>query len=276
MDIKLVALDLDGTTLRKGAVLSERTRETLEKAIKQGVHVVIATGRVFSALPEAVFDICGLEYVITSNGAHITRLEDMKRIYSDYPSGDAIRKVKEILSSRREFPIEVFTDGKAYIDEKVYEDVRKNGSDFMDADYIVKTRTPVPGIYEFLEGNEDKIENINIHFRTFEEKAEMKKLLGQNELITVTSSMPHNLEIGGKNTSKAAAIKKLCVHLNIGEENVMAVGDSPNDEAMIKAAAIGVAMGNAEDEVKKCADFVTLSNMDDGVTYAVEKFILNK
>ncbi len=276
MNIKLVALDLDGTTLQKGSVLSERTRFTLEKAIKKGVHVVIATGRVFSALPEAVFDIHGLEYIITSNGAHITRLKDMVNIYDDYPEPSAISKVRKILSERTEFPIEVFTEGKAYIDEEVYNDVKINGSDFMDAGYIIRTRTPVQGIYEFLTKHEDKIENINIHFRTFEDKAEMKKILEKNEMITVTSSMPHNLEIGGKNTSKAAAIKELCTYLGIGEENVMAAGDSPNDEAMIKAAAIGVAMGNAEEEVKKCADFVTLSNMEDGVAYAIEKFILNK
>lgn len=102
--------------MKKGAVLSETTRDTLERAIKRGVHVVIATGRVFSALPESIFDIEGLEYVITSNGAHITRLKDMKRIYSDYPSETSMEEVRDILTARREYPIEVFTDGAAYID----------------------------------------------------------------------------------------------------------------------------------------------------------------
>ena len=64
MDIKLIALDLDGTTLRSRSILSEDTREALENAIKMGVHVVVATGRVFGALPECIFDIRGLEYVI--------------------------------------------------------------------------------------------------------------------------------------------------------------------------------------------------------------------
>ena len=104
----------------------------------------------------------------------------------------------------------------------------------------------------------------------------MKKLLNQNKEITVTSSMPHNLEIGGKTTSKDKAIAALCEMLGIDEENVLAAGDSPNDEAMIKAAGIGVAMGNAEDEVKECADFVTLTNQEDGVAYAVEKFVFKK
>ena len=88
--------------------------------------------------------------------------------------------------------------------------------------------------------------------------------------------MPHNLEIGGRTTSKASAIASLCRLLNIKEKNVMAVGDSPNDEAMIKAAGVGVAMGNAEEEVKACADFITLSNGEDGVAYAVEKFVFGE
>ncbi len=276
MEIKLIALDLDGTTLRKGSVLSERTRHTLEEAIDKGVHVVVATGRVFSALPEAIFDIKGLEYIITSNGAHITRLKDMEQIYCDYPDEEAIENVAEFLAERKEFPVEVFTCGKAYIDRAVYEDVRDNGSEYMDANYIVRTRTPVNDIYGFLKEHRREIENINIHFSDFEYKAEVKKLLNQNKEITVTSSMPHNLEIGGKTTSKAKAIAALCEMLGIDEENVLAAGDSPNDEAMIKTAGIGVAMGNAEDEVKECADFVTLTNQEDGVAYAVEKFVFKK
>ncbi|MBS5334092.1 MAG: Cof-type HAD-IIB family hydrolase [Clostridiales bacterium] len=276
MKIKLIALDLDGTTLRKGSVLSERTRHTLEEAINRGVHVVVATGRVFSALPDTIFDIEGLEYIITSNGAHITRLKDMKQIYFNYPDENAIEQVGDFLAVRKEFPVEVFTCGKAYIDRTVYEDVRDNGSDYMDAKYIVKTRNPVDDIYGFLKEHRREIENINIHFRNFDDKAELKKLLALNSEITVTSSMPHNLEIGGKTTSKAKAIAALCEILGIDEKNVLAAGDSPNDEAMIKAAGIGVAMGNAEEEVKACADFVTLTNQEDGVAYAIEKFVFDR
>ena len=71
--IRLIALDLDGTTLTKRGI-TRRTRRTLEKAIAVGVPVAVATGRVFSALPPAIFRIRGLEYVVTSNGAQIRNL----------------------------------------------------------------------------------------------------------------------------------------------------------------------------------------------------------
>ena len=69
MTIKLIALDLDGTTLNKSGRLSARTKAALEEAIRGGVHVVIATGRTFSAVPEEVKAIEGIEYILSSNGA---------------------------------------------------------------------------------------------------------------------------------------------------------------------------------------------------------------
>ena len=274
MDIKLIALDLDGTTLRRGSILSDETKEALEEAIKKGVHVVIATGRTFASLPECIFEIEGLEYVITSNGAHIKDLNIDETIYSNCADGNAIEEVRDLLYNHREYPVEVFTDGHAYIDEVVYEDIKNNGSDYMDANYIIRTRNPIPCVYDFMLEHKDEVENINIHFKSLEDKAKFKVVLEELEGITVTSSMPHNIEIGGETTSKATAIFDLCQRLNIEEANVMAVGDSPNDSAMIMAAGLGVAMGNAVDEVKEIADYVTLSNAEDGVAYAVRKFVL--
>ena len=81
MAIKLIALDLDGTTLNDDRVISRANREALEAAIEKGVNVVIATGRAYSALPEDVFEIKGIQYVLTSNGAVITDLRRKEVIY---------------------------------------------------------------------------------------------------------------------------------------------------------------------------------------------------
>lgn len=272
-EVKLIALDLDGTTLGRDGI-SDYTRETLEEAIEKGIHVVIATGRTFTALPEDIYRIRGLEYVISSNGAHITYLPEEKIIYSNCISAAAAAKMRKILEAHSCHPIEVFTGGKAYIDERVYSDLMENGSDYMNADYIRRTRTPIVGIYDFLEENKANIENINIHFRLLEDKAQFWKMMKEQKDITATSSFIHNIEIGGATTSKADAIAKLCDIVGIEEKNVMACGDSPNDMAMIQAAGLGVAMGNAEEEVKAIADFVTLSNLEDGVAYAVKRFVM--
>ena len=275
MNIKMIALDLDGTTLN-GWRLTENTQKTLEEAIEKGVHVVIATGRTYSSLPEEIFKIKGLEYIITSNGAHITNLPADEIIYSNCTEGKVIEELSHLLEKSSKFPIEVFTEGRAYIDKEVFDHISVYGSTYMNVGYIQRTRKPVPEIYNFLRMHKDNIENINIHFELLEEKAEFKEILEKIEGITVTSSFPHNIEIGGPTTSKATAIEYLCRSLDIDRSEVMACGDSLNDCAMIEFAGLGVAMGNAEDEVKEIADFITLSSSEDGVAYAVKIFVLEK
>ena len=187
--IKLIALDLDGTTLTRNG-LTRRTRETLEEAIAYGIDVVIATGRPYSALPEDVKNIKGLEYIIISNGAHIVRPVTGEFLYSNYVERDAILNIRSILMER-DFPVEVFTGGRAYVDRSLYEDVKRNGSTYLAARYILRTREPVDRIYDFWYKHADSIENVNIQFEYQEDKAEMKSILEKAEGITLTSSTYH-------------------------------------------------------------------------------------
>ena len=273
-DTRLIALDLDGTTLTREG-LSRRTKDTLEEAISTGIEVVIATGRVFSALPPKVCKIKELKHIITSNGAHITDARTGEFIYSNYADEFAIMKVHEMLKKTK-YPVEVFTGGRAYIDKGVYDDLAKNGSTYMSPKYVMKTRTPVEGIYDFLEASREKIENINIHFEFFDEKDAMFRRLSAVSGITVTSSFSHNLEIGGATTSKATALKEICDRTGIEMETVMAFGDSPNDSSMISRAGVGIAMKNATEDVKEAADCITLTNDEEGVAYAIRKLVLGK
>lgn len=272
--IKLIALDLDGTTLTRDG-LTRRTRETLELAIERGIDVVIATGRVFTALPERIHDIRGLRHIISSNGAHISDAVTGEFIYSDYAEARAIEAVHGILSVSPH-PVEVFTEGRAYIDRKVYDDLAENGSTYMSPKYVLRTRTPVSGIYDFLAEHKEKIENINIHFEFSQQKSAMLEKLQAVSGITVTSSFVHNLEIGGENTSKARALEEICRLYGVAMENVMAFGDSPNDSRMLEAAGIGIAMGNATEDVKAVADLITLSCDEEGVAYAVRRLLFGE
>lgn len=270
--IKLIALDLDGTTLTRNG-LTRRTRETLEEAIAYGIDVVIATGRPYSALPEDVKNIKGLEYIIISNGAHIVRPVTGEFLYSNYVERDAILNIRSILMER-DFPVEVFTGGRAYVDRSLYEDVKRNGSTYLAARYILRTREPVDRIYDFWYKHADSIENVNIQFEYQEDKAEMKSILEKAEGITLTSSTYHNLEVGGETTSKASALWQLCRMKGLTMENIMAFGDSPNDGAMIRAAGIGVAMENATEDILEDADITAPSNDDEGVAYTLRMLLL--
>lgn len=274
MTIKLIALDLDGTTINNDRKISKRNRAALQKAAEQGVNIVIATGRPFSALPADVFEIEAIRYVLTSNGASITDLAENKTFYENCLSSLATERSVSLL---RQYPyiIECFVKGIAYIDGAYYRQVERSGKSFRDVEYILTTRNPVEDIYQFMLEHKGSIENININFEDISEKPAMREKLLTIPEATITSSFAHNLEIGGATTSKAEALRQMGKLLGIDSSEMMAAGDSPNDIAMLKACGFPVAVGNAVDEVKAVAKYIAPPNDADGVADAVEKFVLN-
>lgn len=274
MTIKLIALDLDGTTINSDKIISERNRAALQKAADMGVNVVIATGRPFCALPKDVFEMESVRYVLTSNGASITDIRENKTFYENCLSPLATEKSVELLK-KHDYIIECFVKGVAYIDGPFYRMVEETGESYRDVDYILNTRKPVDDIYQFMLDNKGHLENINVNFEDISEKPAMKEKMLQIPEATITSSFPHNLEIGGATTSKAEALTQMGKLLGIDRSEMMAVGDSPNDMAMLMACGLPVAVGNALDEVKAIAKYVAPTNDEDGVAVAVEKFVLD-
>lgn len=274
MAIKLIALDLDGTTLNNDRIISRRNREALEAAAGQGVNIVVATGRPFCALPKDVFEIKAIRYVLTSNGASITDLQEEKTFYENCLSPLAVEKAVELLQQHT-YMIEGFVHGNAYIDRSFYEEVQKTGRSFRNVEYILQTRNPVENIYQFILDHREHIENINVNFEDLNEKPIMKEKLQTLPEATITSSFKHNLEIGGATTSKAEALRQMGALLGIQQSEMMAIGDSPNDIAMLLTAGMPVAVGNAEEEVKAIAKYIAPTNHEDGVADAVERFVLS-
>lgn len=275
MTVKLIALDLDGTTLNNDGVISSGNRETLTKAAEKGVNIVVATGRPRSALPKDVFEIDAIRYVLTSNGARITDLRDDKSIYENCMSALAAESSVQLLRQHH-YVIECFIDGVAYIEKAYYDMVKESGESFRSVSYILNTRNPVEDIYGFILDNKDSIENINVNFEDISEKPAMREKLLTIPEATITSSFNHNLEIGGATTSKAEALKHMCEIMGIKPAEMMAVGDSPNDIAMLKASGTPVAVGNAKEEVKAVAKYIAPTNHMDGVADAVKKFVLSE
>ena len=96
------------------------------------------------------------------------------------------------------------------------------------------------------------------------------------EEYTVIRSLDFMVEFMNKDCNKAIGLEKLAQYLKISKEEIIAIGDADNDKEMIEYAGLGVAMGNAKDEIKQLADFVTKSNEEDGVAYVIDKFIIKK
>lgn len=274
-EIKMVGLDLDGTTLKYGDVLSERTLDTFRRAKEKGVHIVIATGRTGRSLPPFLFEVPEIEYVITSNGAHIIRLEDMSAIYEDSIKPENVSIVVERARAMG-YVFEAFVDGTAYIDRVVYEGMQREPEKYKyrDIEYVLRTRTPIEDIYSFTESHGNRIENISITFEGEDDRRRIFNELGDVDGLTLTSSFTNNVEIGGSTTSKAQALMHLLDMLHLTPENLMTCGDSPNDGKMIELAEVGVAMADSHPYILGIADYVTDTCFEDGVAKAIERFVL--
>ena len=273
-EISLVATDLDGTLLLQNKHISKRTYDVLKKANENGVHVVIATGRSFSALPESIFKIDGMRYVVTSNGANIIDLKDNEVIYKNCIDAAQIPEIINFLKERP-YILEVFTGGKAYMSKSDYDKFRSRTIDFRPIEYVLQTRIPIADIFEFTSKNASAIENININFDSLSDKPKAYEELLKFDNITVTTSFDFNLEIGGNTTSKGDALNFLTQMLGLTSKNVLSIGDNPNDSSMLGFSEIAVAVENAHEDIIKLADHITSSNDEDGVAKAVEKFVLS-
>ena len=272
-NIKIVALDLDGTTFNSAGDLSERNAAVLEAAADAGVHIVVSTGRSYASLPDHIKNVKGIEYAITSNGAHVNIMESGKAIYSDFLDPGAVSEIA-VLKVKTGADIEVFIEGRAYVDQSYYDDVKENGCVYRNADYVIWSRRPVPDVSTLMMEHKEEIENVNFIYHTLEMLEEARPLVEEIKNATVTSSFPNNLEVGGPNTSKKTALIWLLDRLGIEKDELMCCGDAPNDAAMLELAGIGVAVANAWGGLKEHADYITGSNDDDGVAMAIEKFVL--
>ncbi|MDD4199813.1 MAG: HAD family hydrolase [Eubacteriales bacterium] len=269
--IKLIALDLDGTTLNKKGKLSQGNRRALQEAADKGVAIVIATGRPFVALPQDIIDFELVRYVLTSNGARIFDLQEGKSVYENCLQPHSVEAAVKLLENTKHV-LETFVDGVAYIEGWYYRQVQQTRVSFKNVDYILNTRCPQDDFYQFMLDNSSRIENINVNFEDTSEKPEMKLKLEALPDVTITSSFDHNLEIGGKTTSKAEALRQMCKLLDVKLSEVMAVGDSPNDISMLEEAGIAVAVANAKPEIKAMADYIAPDHDQDGVADAIYRY----
>jgi hydroxymethylpyrimidine pyrophosphatase-like HAD family hydrolase len=180
------------------------------------------------------------------------------------------REIREELDAE----IEVFFDGRAFIAEDYYNQIKEHGLEYRSAEYVLWSRKPVRDILDLLLSNSDRIENVNFCFRTPEKLERNRAAVMAIPESTVTSSFINNLEVGGPDTSKKKALAKLLEMFGLSCEQLMCCGDAPNDIEMIEYAGLGVAVGNAWGGTKEHADYITGTNDEDGVAQAIEKFVL--
>ncbi len=271
-NIRLLALDLDGTTLRSSAVLSSAVKKAIQYAVQRQVLVVPCTGRALGSLPEEIAKLPGIIYAVTSNGASVTHLPSGERIYSNLLRRETALAVLD-MAAPCDVMIEVFIDGQAYTEPRFLEHPARYGTSEQYIPYVLRTRKPVDSVRDLLARSPRSVENINLKTADSQLRQTLWHMLDAMGTVAVTASSSANIEVSAPHTGKAQAVAWLCKRLGFAMDHVMAAGDSLNDVLLLEQAGVAVAMANGEEAVRQAADFIALSNDEDGLAYAIAHFL---
>jgi Cof subfamily protein (haloacid dehalogenase superfamily) len=267
-DIKLIALDLDDTLLRSDLTISLRTRKTLKKAAAKGAAIAIATGRVLSGT-EKYLRFLGLNkskgYAVCGNGTIIYESDTGKAVWESKLDPHTALTAFNLLDAEG-FPVLIFEHNVTYVsfhnefadvDEKLTGAKQIIPADFRELLHKGTYKLVIPAEPAFI---------IDLEII-------LNQLLGDS--VTLFTSKPYYLEILPPNTNKGTALARVSEMLGVKREQVMAFGDSMNDEAMLRWAGWSVAMLNGDDRVKPVARMVSeRTNDDDGVADMIERYVL--
>ena len=262
-------LDVDGTLVNSSKEITEATRNAIINAQKRGKTVAIATGRPIAGIRHTVSEIALEEhggYVIANNGTTVVNCKTGECIYNRMIDQDLHLPIYQ--AAREEnVGIFVFHDQKKEmiagngVNSYVEVDARACDVTLRESDRFLQELT-FPVNKFLLSGEPERMEEV---VKLMQDKFGSR--------LNVFRSDPYYVEILPKFVDKGVAVEKLIKRLDVKKDRTICVGDSYNDLSMLRLAGLGVAMGNAQGEVKEAADYVTGSNDEDGVVKVIEKFM---
>lgn len=268
MNYKMIVLDLDGTLTNRDKVVTDHTKEVLFEAQKRGKIVVLASGRpTYGVVPLA--EELELEkyggYILSFNGGIIMDCRTKEVVFQKKLPVEVNAKIVELAHKER-VTLMAYQDEYIITNDKDFEYVQlESRISHMKIkqvdDMAAYLNFVVPKMIMTDDGD---------YLATVEGR--VKAALGKN--LSVYRSEEFFLEILPKGIDKAQSLEHLLSSIGVTREEIIACGDGYNDLTMIQYAGLGVAMGNGVLPVRKAADYITLSNNEDGVAHVVEKFML--
>lgn len=268
MAYEILVLDIDGTLTNTEKNITPQTLDAIHKVQKRGHKVVLASGRPTAGIRKVAEQIKLSEYdgyILSFNGAKIIRCKTNEVIYQKVLPRDiipnlytaALKNSVGIISYENDSVI-AGTD----IDEYMEKEARING-------IPIKKVEDFPNYINF-DVNKCLMTGSGSHMEKVEQI--LKKQFGHQ--LNIYRSEPYFLELMPKNIDKAYSLGKLLQHLGLSKDQMISCGDGFNDVSMIQYAGMGVAMANAQVEVKNAADYITLSNDEDGIAHVINEFML--
>lgn len=271
---KLILTDLDGTLLTHEKTLSPGNRAALERAARAGAEIVIATGRIYRAVPPQVRELPFLRYFILINGAKVyDRVEDKVLYRAEIPLSTAQRIFDDLEGV--DATVDCYQNDVGLMDRRFLDNLEHYIRDPESARLVRMTRRPCSDFRAEARAGGDSVQKVQCYFHDLEERARVMQALEKKYPEVVLSiSMPENLELNDRRATKGHGLLALCEVLGLDPAQTAAFGDGTNDISMLKTAGVGVAMANADPATKAAADLVTGDNQQDGVAQVLNQWFL--
>ena len=265
---KLIAIDLDDTLLNDEGYISEENKAAIRRAENAGVKIVIVSGRSYASTKQYIRELALPDLTVSLNGAYIQDPAD-DRLVAGFPVDIGI--AGEILKDIEPFQVHV----NFYNGEKVFCQLSQGSPSEQGIAYGRMNRIEIDYV-DSLADLSKTVQAGKLLMNADREKLEpIKELLDKKygDRLNIVFSKPYFLEVTDKEASKGAALLKVAEMYAIAPEEVIAIGDGENDLSMLRSAGLGIAVANAKEAIKREAGFVTLSNDESGVAFAINKYI---
>jgi len=264
--IKLIALDIDGTIMDKNYRISHRLKHAVTKAINNGVFVLVATGRMYSATVPIGLELGLKTPLVVYQGSMVREFYKSDNILLHHMiSTELSYQLIEDLK-KENVQINVYCDDKLYTEYDspiLQEYVTRRKIPFQQVESFQTLKNFLPTKIMAMDENIEKIDRVKEKF-----------IQKYSDRLNITKSTDYFCEFVDVKCSKADAILFLAKGWGIEQSEIMAIGDQDNDRGMIEAAGFGVAMGNSHYDLKQAADYITDTVDNDGAALAIEKFVL--
>lgn len=266
IEYKAVAMDLDDTLLTSDLQISEETKQTLLQCQKDGMHVILASGRPIYAIEKYAKEL-ELEkyggYIVGLNGAAVRDCKAKRMIMQrNLP----MEYIKMLYNLSVENGVYIHT----YVGDEI---VTPQNNQYTEVEGEL-TGMPIRETEDFVKAvNQEVVKVLMLENPEYLRNVYEKLSHELGDKLSLTISKPYFLEIMDKGIEKSAALLHICNKLGIKTEQLIAFGDSYNDLSMLTAAGLGIAMGNAREDVKKQSDYVTDGNNEDGIAKALWRFV---
>lgn len=264
----MIVTDIDGTFLKSDRTLHEENVRAVRELIANGHAFALATGRIFGTariIPHKM----GLDvYIISNNGAGIRHTAEAEALYTRTMPKELLERIFEV-AERHSYGYQVYTEMSmvtATPNPFLEKYIEENG-DLPDA---LKYEVDMYGDPRAVEG----VRKVAYTFYRKEPTAELLRDLRMIPGVSAAQSHRFGIDISLADVNKGAALLKLAEYLGIAPENTVAFGDEDNDEGMLRAAGIGIAMKNATERTRAAADFVTGTNDEAGFAHALRRLNL--